>query len=99
MVVDGRYVHRIDATVAKNLRLLHQDLEARHTKLIFWNWCDETRETLTRYESALSVHFCNSATLSQIFAGSGEFVAIIILLFRIADRNLYRKYKIYRRFK
>ncbi|KAK0169011.1 hypothetical protein PV327_002762 [Microctonus hyperodae] len=66
VIVDGRYVHRIDATVAKNFRLLQVDLEARNQKVIFWNWCESARNTLTSYDKSLAVHFKESENVSQV---------------------------------
>ncbi|KAJ9600805.1 hypothetical protein L9F63_001017, partial [Diploptera punctata] len=38
IVVDGSHVQNVDATVAKNLKLLVDDIEIRKQKLVFWNW-------------------------------------------------------------
>ncbi|XP_033211219.1 sodium-independent sulfate anion transporter-like isoform X2 [Belonocnema kinseyi] len=71
VVLDGRNVTRIDATVAKNLTLLHMDLVARRQKLILWNWCEEPRKTLTSYDSETASLFRSSGSLGQIFSASG----------------------------
>ncbi|XP_015597943.1 sodium-independent sulfate anion transporter isoform X2 [Cephus cinctus] len=70
VVVDGRHVHRIDATVARNLKLLQADLESRHQTLIFWNWCQDAQVPLTGYDDSLAVHFRTCRKLSDIFSGS-----------------------------
>ncbi|XP_043482167.1 sodium-independent sulfate anion transporter-like isoform X1 [Leptopilina heterotoma] len=73
VILDGRNVTRIDTTVAKNLTLLHMDLEMRKQKLILWKWCDEAKKTLTCYDSETANLF-RSGTLSQIFSEENNFV-------------------------
>ncbi|XP_076379252.1 sodium-independent sulfate anion transporter isoform X1 [Megalopta genalis] len=68
VIVEGRHVHRIDATVAKNLALLLMDLEARNQKLVFWNWCEDARRTLISYDSSLTMSFKTSGSVTQIFS-------------------------------
>ncbi|CAK9803851.1 Sodium-independent sulfate anion transporter [Anthophora plagiata] len=69
VIVEGRHVLRIDATVAKNLALLLADLEARDQKLVFWNWCEEARRTLISYDASLTMSFRTSGSIAQIFSG------------------------------
>ncbi|XP_017790325.1 PREDICTED: sodium-independent sulfate anion transporter [Habropoda laboriosa] len=69
VIVEGRHVLRIDATVAKNLALLLVDLEARDQKLVFWNWCEEARRTLISYDASLTMSFRTSGSIAQIFSG------------------------------
>ncbi|XP_071871095.1 sodium-independent sulfate anion transporter isoform X1 [Bombus fervidus] len=69
VVVEGRHVLRIDATVAKNLALLLADLEARDQKLVFWNWCEEAKRTLISYDASLAMSFRSSGSIAQIFSG------------------------------
>ncbi|XP_076169730.1 sodium-independent sulfate anion transporter isoform X2 [Ptiloglossa arizonensis] len=69
VVVEGRHVLRIDATVAKNLALLLTDLQARDQKLVFWNWCEEARRTLISYDVSLTMSFRTSGSIAQIFSG------------------------------
>lgn len=68
MVVEGRHVLRIDATVAKNLSLLLADLEARDQRLVFWNWCEEVKRTLISYDASLHTSFKSSGSIGQIFS-------------------------------
>nr|XP_034193184.1 sodium-independent sulfate anion transporter-like isoform X1 [Osmia lignaria] len=68
VIVEGRHVVRIDATVAKNLALLSKDLKAREQKLMFWNWCEEPRRTLIRYDATLTMSFRNSGSIAQVFS-------------------------------
>ncbi|PBC26294.1 Sodium-independent sulfate anion transporter [Apis cerana cerana] len=68
VVVEGRHVLRIDATVAKNLALLLADLEARDQRLVFWNWCEEAKRTLTSYDASLHASFRSSGSVGQIFS-------------------------------
>ncbi|XP_029032154.1 sodium-independent sulfate anion transporter-like isoform X2 [Osmia bicornis bicornis] len=68
VIVEGRHVVRIDATVAKNLALLSTDLKAREQKLMFWNWCEEPRRTLIRYDATLTMSFRNSGSIAQVFS-------------------------------
>ncbi|XP_076763779.1 sodium-independent sulfate anion transporter isoform X2 [Xylocopa sonorina] len=72
VVVEGRHVLRIDATVAKNLALLLADLEARDQKLVFWNWCEEARRTLISYDASLAMSFRTSGSIAQIFSDQNE---------------------------
>ncbi|OAD61937.1 Sodium-independent sulfate anion transporter [Eufriesea mexicana] len=69
VVVEGRHVLRIDATVAKNLALLLADLEARDQKLVFWNWCEKAKRTLISYDASLTMSFRTSGSIAQIFSG------------------------------
>ncbi|XP_034940504.1 sodium-independent sulfate anion transporter-like isoform X2 [Chelonus insularis] len=73
VIVDGRYIHRIDATVAKNLRLLQLDLEARNQKLIFWNWCESAKNTVISFDNNLTIHFKESSSLAQLFSDNNEY--------------------------
>ncbi|XP_043784678.1 sodium-independent sulfate anion transporter-like isoform X1 [Apis laboriosa] len=68
VVVEGRHVLRIDATVAKNLSLLLADLEARDQRLVFWNWCEEVKRTLISYDASLHTSFKSSGSIGQIFS-------------------------------
>ncbi|XP_001120853.1 sodium-independent sulfate anion transporter isoform X2 [Apis mellifera] len=68
VVVEGRHVLRIDATVAKNLALLLADLEARDQRLVFWNWCEQAKRTLTSYDASLHASFKSSGSVGQIFS-------------------------------
>lgn len=70
VVLEGRHVLRIDATVAKNLTLLLTDLAARDQKLIFWNWCEDARRTLISYEPSLAAYCRSSGSIAQIFSGN-----------------------------
>lgn len=38
VVVEGKNVHHIDSTVAKNISMLVEDLNIRKQRIIFWNW-------------------------------------------------------------
>ncbi|XP_020708385.2 sodium-independent sulfate anion transporter-like isoform X4 [Athalia rosae] len=67
VILDGRHVHRIDATVAKNLKFLQTDLESRKQTLIFWNWIPDVRATLESYDVSLAEHFKTSPTIGDIF--------------------------------
>ncbi|XP_076667301.1 sodium-independent sulfate anion transporter isoform X2 [Andrena cerasifolii] len=69
VVVEGRHVLRIDATVAKNLALLLADLQSRDQKLVFWNWCEEARRTMISYDASLAMSFRSSGSIAQIFSG------------------------------
>ncbi|XP_020291043.1 sodium-independent sulfate anion transporter-like isoform X1 [Pseudomyrmex gracilis] len=72
VVIEGRHVLRIDATVAKNLALLLSDLALRDQKLIFWNWCEDARRTLISYDPSLAIYCRSSGSLVQIFSGETE---------------------------
>ncbi|XP_057330225.1 sodium-independent sulfate anion transporter isoform X1 [Microplitis mediator] len=68
VIIDGRFIHRIDTTVAKNIGLLQADLEARNQKLIFWNWCDSAKNTLVNFDKNLSIYFRNSSNVAQLLS-------------------------------
>ncbi|KAG7189458.1 hypothetical protein KM043_017154 [Ampulex compressa] len=77
VVVEGRHVLRIDATVAKNLSLLLSNLEARDQKLVFWNWCEDARRTLLSYDSSLAMSFRTSGSIGQIFSEKCRYYPVI----------------------
>ncbi|XP_050455739.1 sodium-independent sulfate anion transporter-like isoform X3 [Cataglyphis hispanica] len=68
VIVEGRHVLRIDATVAKNLALLVSDLAARDQKLIFWNWCEDAKQTLICYDPSLATYCKSSGSIMRIFS-------------------------------
>ncbi|XP_018407693.1 PREDICTED: sodium-independent sulfate anion transporter-like [Cyphomyrmex costatus] len=67
VIVEGRHVLRIDATVAKNLALLLSDLTVRNQKIIFWNWCEDARQTLINYDSSFETYCRSSDSITRIF--------------------------------
>ncbi|KAG5305619.1 S2611 protein, partial [Acromyrmex insinuator] len=69
VIIEGRHVLRIDTTVAKNLALLLSDLITRNQKIIFWNWCEDARQTLISYDSSFETYCKLSGSIAQIFAG------------------------------
>jgi len=69
VVVEGRHVLRIDTTVAKNLALLLSDLTARDQPIIFWNWCEDAKQTLISYDPSLATYCRSSGSLAHIFSG------------------------------
>ncbi|OXU20106.1 hypothetical protein TSAR_005452 [Trichomalopsis sarcophagae] len=66
VAIDGRNVMAIDATIAKNLSLLHNDLELRKQKLIFWNWREDARKTLVAFDGSIDSHFRTCGNLVQL---------------------------------
>ncbi|XP_070172392.1 sodium-independent sulfate anion transporter isoform X1 [Polyergus mexicanus] len=68
VIVEGRHVLRIDATVAKNLALLVSDLAARDQKVIFWNWCEDAKQTLICYDPSLATCCKSSGSITRIFS-------------------------------
>ncbi|XP_011052627.1 PREDICTED: sodium-independent sulfate anion transporter-like isoform X3 [Acromyrmex echinatior] len=68
VIIEGRHVLRIDTTVAKNLALLLSDLITRNQKIIFWNWCEDARQTLISYDSSFETYCKLSGSIAQIFA-------------------------------
>ncbi|EZA56466.1 Sodium-independent sulfate anion transporter [Ooceraea biroi] len=81
VVLEGRHVLRIDATVAKNLALLLSDLAARDQKLIFWNWCEDAKQTLTSYEPSLATYCRSSGSIAQIFSGKISLFRFLIFFY------------------
>ncbi|KAK7870324.1 hypothetical protein R5R35_003712 [Gryllus longicercus] len=67
VILDGRYMRHIDATVAKNLHSLWGDLKIREQKLLFWNWNRSSRFTLCGIDPKLSALFQEGTTLEDIF--------------------------------
>lgn len=84
VILDGRNITRIDTTVAKNLTLLHMDLEARQQKLILWKWCNEAKKTLTSYDSETAKLFRSSGTLSQVFSGK-SLIKITLFIHKLIE--------------
>lgn len=66
VVLDGHNVISIDATVAKNLSLLHSDLEQRNQKLIFWNWSENARKTLVGFDGSIDSRFRTVGNLFEL---------------------------------
>ncbi|XP_031788537.1 uncharacterized protein LOC100117667 isoform X4 [Nasonia vitripennis] len=66
IVLDGRNIIGIDATVAKNLSLLNLDLESKKQRLIFWNWCENARKTLVAFDSSTDSHFRTFGDLVEL---------------------------------
>lgn len=57
IVVDGSHVQNIDATVAKNLKLLVEDIELRKQKIVFWNWKHNVELVCRGISSKMSKYF------------------------------------------
>ncbi|XP_068084506.1 sodium-independent sulfate anion transporter isoform X2 [Anabrus simplex] len=67
VVVDGRHIHHIDATMAKTLHHLHQDLKIRNQALILWNWSESGRETCIGLDPKMGELFREDDRLELLF--------------------------------
>lgn len=85
VVIDGRNVSGIDATVAKNLCLLRSDLESREQRIYFWNWNNETRKTLVAFDGSVESCFRNSQAILHVVAG--ERVSRFMVLVTNSERQ------------
>ncbi|XP_060521728.1 sodium-independent sulfate anion transporter-like [Cylas formicarius] len=59
VVVDGKYVTSVDATIAKSFGDLLEDLVIRNQKLIFWNFSESVINICTGDNQKLLDHFKN----------------------------------------
>lgn len=89
VVIEGRNVKDIDATVAKNLSLLLADLESRKQRLVFWNWCEDARRTLVAFDASMEPHLRSASSLAQLV--SGESLSRNSLDFRCFNNSCSRR--------
>ncbi|KAK5640780.1 hypothetical protein RI129_009327 [Pyrocoelia pectoralis] len=65
VVLDGKYMNNIDATVAKNFKVLADDLILREQNIIFWNFKDNVRNTCKGVDPK-SVDYFKEGSLEDI---------------------------------
>lgn len=66
LVIDGRHMHSIDSTVAKNWKTLTQDLDKLQQNVVFWNWQDSATETCIKLDKELRKYFKSDETLQAL---------------------------------
>lgn len=77
VVIDGTYIRGVDATVAKNLKVLAEEILVRNQKVIFWNFKKGVREIIVGVEGKLEAHF-RDGSLEEVCRGkkSGKHVSV-----------------------
>ncbi|KAF2887549.1 hypothetical protein ILUMI_18624 [Ignelater luminosus] len=65
VVINGKYINGIDATVAKNLKVLSDDLMLRHQKMIFWNFKSDIMNICIGVDKKL-VEYFRDGSLEEI---------------------------------
>lgn len=66
LVIDGRNMHSIDSTVAKNMKTLTQDLSTREQNVVFWNWQTASVETCLGLDRQLEKYFRNEESVEKL---------------------------------
>ncbi|XP_063232017.1 sodium-independent sulfate anion transporter-like isoform X1 [Bacillus rossius redtenbacheri] len=69
VVVDGTHVFSVDATTAKNMKLLTEDLGVRRQALVFWNWRGSVEKTCRGLDPCMGAYFRYGSTLQDLFPG------------------------------
>ncbi|KAF5289752.1 hypothetical protein FQA39_LY03669 [Lamprigera yunnana] len=68
VIVNGKYINHIDATVAKNLKVLADDLSVRDQKIVFWNFKLCVINACIGVDAKLS-DYCMEGSLKEIVEG------------------------------
>lgn len=66
VVIDGHYIHHLDATVATGIQSLVKDLAYIDKKVILWNWNKEPMGVLYRINSDLIDLFQKTDTIDEL---------------------------------
>nr|CAD7460851.1 unnamed protein product [Timema tahoe] len=69
VVIDGSYVHSIDATMAKNLKLIVDDLKVNKRAIIYWNWGPGMEKCCRGVDDNLAGNFRRTNTIEDVFRG------------------------------
>ncbi|XP_067000175.2 sodium-independent sulfate anion transporter isoform X2 [Anabrus simplex] len=69
VILNGRHIHHIDATMAKALQLLNQNLKVREQRLVLWNWVRSSRETCLGLDPKMDGVFQEAESLEQLLRG------------------------------
>nr|XP_022916684.1 sodium-independent sulfate anion transporter isoform X2 [Onthophagus taurus] len=57
VVIDGKYVTNLDATVAKNIKTLADDLKSRNQSIVFWNFKESVKKICTGVDNSMYQYF------------------------------------------
>ncbi|KAL0278534.1 UNVERIFIED_CONTAM: hypothetical protein PYX00_000336 [Menopon gallinae] len=66
LVVDGRRMHSIDSTVAKNWKTLTRDLEKLQQNVVFWNWQESATDTCVKLDKEMRKYFKTDEALQKL---------------------------------
>lgn len=66
VVIDGHYIHHLDATVAAGIQSLVRDLKYIDKKVVLWNWNKEPTGVLYRINSDFESLFHRSDTIEDL---------------------------------
>lgn len=66
VVIDGHYIHHLDATVAAGIQSLIKDLAYVEKKVILWNWNKEPTGVMYRINSDFEELFKNAANIDDL---------------------------------
>lgn len=66
IVLDGHYVHHMDATMATNLRSLADDCKLLNKLVVFWNWPPQPRGVAIRLTAEFKPLFKRAPTLDSL---------------------------------
>ncbi|XP_046987854.1 sodium-independent sulfate anion transporter-like isoform X1 [Schistocerca americana] len=72
VVLNGSLVGQIDATVAKVLKLLCQDLKNRNVSFYLWRWNRQTEKSFLGIDMKMGSYFTHADTLEDIFKVSDK---------------------------
>ncbi|XP_046393579.1 sodium-independent sulfate anion transporter-like isoform X2 [Ischnura elegans] len=71
VVIDGTHIQYIDATAAKCIKLMIEDIEAKKYAVILWNWKRSVAETCFGIDPGMLEYFHCEESLEKLFAGMG----------------------------
>lgn len=66
IILDGRNLHSLDSTVAKNLKILTDDLKLREQDIMFWNWPSSAISICLGFDKNLGKHFYSGSSVETI---------------------------------
>lgn len=66
VVIDGHYIHHLDATVAAGIQSLIKDLAYVDKKVVLWNWNKEPSGVMYRINSDFEELFLKSDTIDEL---------------------------------
>lgn len=72
VIIDGHYIHHMDATVAAGMNTVIRDLEYLNKKVILWNWNKQPMGVIYRSNSDLLTLFKRSPSLHDIMPANGH---------------------------
>ncbi|KAG8221941.1 hypothetical protein J437_LFUL002500 [Ladona fulva] len=69
VVIEGTHVQKIDATAAKCIKLMIDDIEARKHSAILWNWKRSVAEACLGIDPGMIEYFRYEDSLEKLFKG------------------------------